>query len=174
MTTRRRQSTFIDTYPDLPAWVRMGARLFEAAGGYDTNYLLRTVISITKTQIVCVEGHDPDQDDLTEYRYRRSNCGRIAPGKSEDGNTLANPHDQHVRNALAVQALTRVYLDVGTMYRDQISHATLSARPRTVEEAVDRLNQVADLVRDALLGIGFREDNAIVADRANTEEGNGS
>lgn len=165
MPNTRRQPTFIDTYKDLPPWVRFGARLFEAASDYETKYLPRTVIRITKTQIICVEGHEPDRDGLAEHRYRRSNCGLVAPGKSNDGNTLANPNDQHVRNQLAVQALIDVYQEIGRLYRDQITHVDLAGRPKTVDEATDRLGQVNDLVREALRGIYAREGNAATAER---------
>lgn len=157
----RRQATFTDTYSDLPAWVRFGARLMEQDGsGYDTRYHQRTVIHITKTQIVCVEGHDPNRPDAIEIRYRRSNCGRIAPGKSQDGNVLADPNSDRVRNALAVQELTRLYLDIAAVYRSQITQAAREQRPHTEDDVLDRLGHLDRLVEGVRANIAARRTAA--------------
>lgn len=162
----RRQPTFIDSYDDLPTWVRPGARLLEMnRAGFDTTYDPCTVISITKAQVVCVEGHDPDRDGLAEIRFRRAGLTRIAPGTLNSRNSLVNPHDQNVRDALAVQALTRTYLDIEKLHRDQITQVQRDKRPANVVQATAALEGLASLINAALAGIKNRDAQAGAAER---------
>ena len=143
MTARRRQPTFIDQHTDLPAWVRSGARLLNAdLSGYDARYKPRTVVRITATQVVCVEGHDPDRDGLAEHRYRRSNLTLVGSTGSRAG-TLVDPHAEDVRNVLAAQTLNRVYVDTAQMHRDQITHVDREQHPRTVDAVMARRDILA-------------------------------
>jgi len=153
-------------YADLPAWVRRGAQLIEIKRrAMDDGYVPRTVVRITKTQIVCSGPVAILSGSPAEYRYRRSNLGRIAPGTHADGDRLADPNDPDVRDGLAVQALERVYLDVAAQYRNRFTHAGLYGddQPRTVATAVQQLHALQALVQAALDGIHVREAMATTA-----------
>lgn len=164
MTSQRRQATFIDTYSDLPAWVRFGARVLEFDNNaFDSKHEPRTVVRITKTLVICVEGHDPDRSDAAEVKYRRANLGRIAPGTMDDGNRLVDPNAQGVRDALARRSLDQVYLDVARLHREQITHASREQRPNTVSAALARLDQLTVLIEEARQGIFDREAHATAA-----------
>lgn len=162
--TQRRQPTFTDKHTDLPPWVRFGARLLEYNGsGFDTKYEPRTVVGFTKTQIICVEGHDPDRSEAAEVRYRRPTLTRIALGTMYDGNSLVNPNAEPVRNQLAAQALDRLYRDVARLHREQITHANREDRPQTVQAVIDRLDQLTKMLTETTNTIFGREAEATAA-----------